>query len=75
MKNVVGQIVSALDGARHIKLLAISFDGAVIRFITSEDSGSPTVTKSIDTVQDWFGKHGLGEDQGNPQGQETPRFR
>ena len=68
MNNVVGQIVSALDATNRIRLLALSFDGAIIRFITSEEGGSAFVARKIDTTNDWFEKHGLGEVQGDQQG-------
>lgn len=70
MRNPIAQIVAALDVAKSIRLQKISYDGAVVDFITSEASGIPRLSKpdEQETVDEWFSRHGIGESERNTPG-------
>ena len=78
MKNLIHQVIAALDAAKNIRLLSIMVEDKVVRFITDESAGVPLALPRPDiedSVQDWFAKNGIGTGERDPQGQEAPRQR
>lgn len=60
MKNPISTVIAALDKCERLKLLAITFDGAILRFVTSEDSGIQSHQTEENSVEEWLAKHGAG---------------